>query len=228
MEVTYTTEKIAYLKQSGLCHSLSDRELKKLAEHMSVSRFRKGETIIKQGTLFSNAVLVLDGSVKKYMELPTGKKRIIEIFRPVYFASLLFVMDAPFPCIYSMSALEESLIGFIDISTLKQVISNNGKFGLDIILYNASIFKNLALGIFNLNAKQMNARVADVIISFAGDRDTFELPVTQVDMSQIIGVTPENLSNILKSFKDDKIISIEGKKIIIHQKDMLKKISLAG
>jgi CRP-like cAMP-binding protein len=61
-----------------------------------------------------------------------------------------------------------------------------------------------------------------------GDKDTFELPVTQVDMSQIIGVTPENLSNILKKMRNDRIISVEGKTITIHDKDLLQKISVAG
>ncbi len=218
----------ACLKTSSVCHSLKDEELDELSQKMSVCYFSKGETIIKQGALFSNSVVVLEGLVKKYMELPTGKKRIIEIFHPVHFASLLFVMDGPAPSIYTMSALEESTIGFIDVNDLKNMIIRNGRFGLDVILYNTNIFKNLAINIFNLNTKQMTARVADVLLTFSEDDEKFELPIKQVDMSQIIGVTPENLSNILKKFRDDKIISVDGKSITIHDRDLLKKISNAG
>ena len=228
METPYPEKRIDYLDNTVCLDALSSEEKKIIAEKMTLTSFKKNEPVIKQGSLTSNAVLIIEGLVKKVMEQPTGKKRIVELIRHFEFASLLFVLDAPSPSVYTITALERTVVGFIDVKTLKEIMVKNGQFSLDILLYNTHNFKKLARNIFSLNTKQMYARVADVLIDFSQERKKFKIPVTRVDMAQIVGVTPENLSNILKSFKQDGIVKINDRDVEVIKPELLNKISDTG
>ena len=87
--------------------------------------YKKGETIIKEGSRVSNILYVLDGLVKTYIEGPE-RNIIIKLLKPGDFLGLtsLFGDDTYY---FSAAALKETKVCSIDREGIKDLISN-GQF----------------------------------------------------------------------------------------------------
>jgi CRP/FNR family transcriptional regulator len=76
------------------------------------------------------------------------------------------------------------------------------------------------------NAKQ---RVADFLVNIYyrleqrdGKKDSFQLPMSQIDMSYMIGMAYETVSRVLHHFEDENIIRIKNRHVtIINCKQLL-------
>ena len=74
-------------------------------------------------------------------------------------------------------------------------------------------------------------RVADAILYFAKiiyEKTEFELPFTRQEFADLIGISRESATRVLTKFKDDGILSLDGRSIGILNPDMLHQISKHG
>ena len=77
----------------------------------------------------------------------------------------------------------------------------------------------------------MYGRLADALIYLSSehfkDEDIFSL-VTRKDISEFAGLSTETTIRLLNEFKNEGIIKLEGKRIVIINIKSLKKISSCG
>jgi CRP-like cAMP-binding protein len=58
--------------------------------------------------------------------------------------------------------------------------------------------------------------------------NSFSLPVSRMDLAELVSTTKESISRTLTEFKNDKIIEIDDKKIVIKSPDLLQILSKLG
>jgi len=157
-------------------------------------------------------------------------QQIISIATPQDFIGLLSVFSNT-EYVYSLSALEDSSLCMIELDVIKKIILQNGKFALSLIEKMNKISDVVLSNKVELGVKQLRGRIAHILLMFAEQvyrSDIYELPVSRKEIGELIDMRTENVVRILSEFRKDQLIGIEGKKIEIRNKPMLKKISELG
>ena len=208
---------------------LDETQLRILGENCAEALFRKGEVIFKQDSLSSNIIYLKDGLVKTSMEW-NHKNQILNIIKaPAYLGIPTTLGDKVNH--YSVSALEESVVCFIDINTFKMLIDRNGKFAYEIIIHLCQNELQQYQRCVYHSQKHVSGLVADTLLFFSREiylNATFRLPIDRGEFGDLIGTTRETVSRMLKEFHEDHLIEMKGKIITLINPDRLIKISMSG
>jgi CRP-like cAMP-binding protein len=215
---------------AGSCFKfLSEQELNLLENNRTEIHFNKGETIIKQGTKASDIIYLKTGLVK--IGINNGDNNLILCIKTRnHFIGTENIYGYEYHP-FSVTALEDSLVCFIDISAIRQLLKQNNSF-------NAELYKIIANNslltydrFFSLTQKQLHGRFADILLCLSKSifkAKSFDLPLSRKDLAALTGMAPESVIRIIKDFKTDKIISTKGKRIEILNEPLLQKISNVG
>lgn len=209
---------------------LNEQELQIVAENSNIARFKKKDIIVRQGTRTSHIMVVSSGLVKITKEGRNDRLIILRLAMQGEYIGLLSVMGNQIHQ-YSAVAVEETDIYFIDINVFKNIILDNGKFGLQLL---NSISKE-GLYIFdrlmNQTHKQLPGRIADVLLYFSNEiyhSCKFSFPLTRRELAQLAGTTKESFIRTLTEFRNDKIIILNGSEVEIMSLDIINTLSEFG
>lgn len=210
--------------------NVPESELGFLCDTRRERSFKKGEPIIEQGTVIREFSYLKTGLVKLYKHLDNGKNQIIKIAGPLDFINLLSLFSDRF-FQYSVTALEDTTVCFVDIEIVKSMVKKNGNFALDLLEKMSRMTDQIINTTLEISRKNLRGRIAFVLIYFARSvykNPTFELPVSRKEIAEFIEMTPENVIRILSEFRKDGIIRISGKEISILDEKRLSIIAELG
>ncbi len=189
--------------------------------------YKKGEIVAKQGTFASHIIFLNEGLVKVYLE-GRPKDLILKIVPSNHLIGLPSIYDGNNRFIYSVATYSASTVSLIDISLFKQLLHNNSRFATKIINILNEDTALIYGRFFCLTMKQSHGRVADILLCLANrvyKAPKFELAISRNDLADLTGLASESVIRILKEFKDERLISIEGKVIHILDGEGLERIS---
>jgi len=209
---------------------LQDSEKELFNLNSNFVEYSKRDTIIKQNSRTSHVLFIKSGLVKISKEMRKGKSLMLKIEGPGNFIGLSSVFGSE-TYDYSVSAIEPTVVSFTDIKILKDVITNNGTVGLELI---TQVSKNNIFNIDKLSSllyKQLPGRIADIIIYFSENiynNNTFTIPLTRQELAELAGTTKESLIRTLSEFKHDKIIEMDRNTISILSPKIIHTLSRLG
>ncbi len=218
------------LKQCNMFMHLSNEELDYLNDHRYEAKFKAGEVIFKQGSPTAHVVSFSVGLAKLYLEASNNKDVIISIVQPT---SLIggpgLYLDNRHK--YSLAALTDSIVCFIDAKPFREVIRSNHKFAesmiADISMKDLRLMQRLA----NVSVKQSHGRLAEVLLHLSENifkADAFDIVLSRQELADMTGMSKEGAIRILKEFKDTGIIDCKNQDIKILDKKRLWEVSLNG
>ena len=220
-------EIIDALKQSHLFTRLTDVQLDRVYRHSQVVKLEEGQLLFAQGEDVTNFYLVLTGKMKLYRVSPDGQEKIIEIVpQGGLFAEALMFMDQPHYPVSSAALSETTVIG-IEANDFKDMLRDSVETCL-LLLGNMSFrLRQLVHEIDTLTLHSGTCRVANYLLEHApDDKESFELDTAKGVIAARLSVKPETFSRIIKNLRGEGVISIDGSKITIHNRDALKTYSL--
>lgn len=214
---------------SNAASKLNECSLKQLSENHIIVKFGKGDPIIKQGTYSTNVIFLRSGMVKVHLTGPYSEQIVKLAKAPTYLGLPTTFGDKVNQ--YSITAVENSEVCFIDVNVFRQLLVENEHFTYEIIQalcrYELESFRRCA----NRTQKLTRGNLADVLLDFSGkffNSDSFILPISQAEIGNLIDTSRESVSRILSEFEKDGIIKMNGKQIEITNKKMLLTISQNG
>lgn len=201
-----------------------------LLENNSVNvSFKKGEIIIKQNALSLNVAYLRSGMVKVHMEGPAHDKILRVVKAPKYLGLPTNFGDKINQ--FSVTALEDTKVCFIDLSVFRNLIMQNSKFAYELIVElctdELSDYQRHA----SIAQKQVPGLVAETLLCFSKklyETDQFNLPLTRGEMGDLIGTSRESVSRVLSDMCNDDIIRIENNIVTIVNIKSLQEISEKG
>ncbi|NVO20291.1 MAG: Crp/Fnr family transcriptional regulator [Bacteroidetes bacterium] len=209
---------------------LCEAEMESIDTQRIEVHFKAGELIFKQGTPHLHFLCLTSGMVKLYIEGFDDKNLIIGIVKPVeYILGPGIYVDNKHH--YSAMAIEDSTACLIEAGIFKSLIRTNPDFA------EAFIKKVSMLSILNfeqvisLTQKQMPGRIADVLIYLRQkiySINPFQTTLSRQDLADMSGMSKESAIRILKDFKDEGIIKVEGNHFEILNEEQLQNISQTG
>lgn len=210
--------------------SLSDEDAQLLERSKKKVKFKKGETIAKQGAFASHVIYLEEGLAKVYLE-GNQNDLILKIVAENNFITLSSVFDGNDSFIYSVSAYVDSIITLISIDVFKQLIRSNIGFSNQIINRLNANTAQIYGRIYCITRKQSHGRVADILLCLSENvfkTREFKLNISRNDLADLTGLSSESVIKIFKELKSEKIIDVDGKHIKVLDYDRLQHISNYG
>jgi CRP/FNR family transcriptional regulator len=231
MENSIFTNSCKSVTPTCLCFDkLSPEEMDLLLANQVELTFKKGDIICKQGSLAPHVILLTKGLVKAYIE-SCNCNLVLKIISSGKFLALSSAMAGNSVFHYSTQAYVDSTVMFIDINIFRKILRSNPDFATEIFNIQSGNAKQIYGRFFCLTQKQSYGRLADLLLCLADNvfyKTVFKLELTRKDLAELSGLSQESVVRILKSFKDEKLISTTGKLIEILDYEKLQKISLKG
>lgn len=193
------------------------------------ANFKKHDNICKQGTEVTHAIFLVKGSAKLYIEGINNRNIILYILKPPAYIGLLSFFESPY-YFYSVSALEESEVCFIELDMVKKLYVENHDLLLSLNKAFGKSVSNIMRKIISLNQKQIRGRIAEnlIYLSEINHNHRFHMGVTRKEMGEMAAISEENTVRLLSEFSRENIISIKGKDVEILDMPLLKKICEVG
>ena len=210
-------------------NSIDAKSVNELSENHITVNFKKGDPIIKQGTFSTNVAFLRTGLVKVHISGP-HHEQIVKIKKaPTYLG--LPTTFAEKVNQYSVTAITDADVCFIDFDVFKKILRNNDKFAYEIIVelskYELESFRKCA----DRTQKQSRGNIACVLLDFSDkifESNSFNCPISQSEIGNLVDTSRENVSRVLSEFEKDGIIKVEGKNIEIINSSNLQLINKNG
>jgi CRP/FNR family transcriptional regulator, polysaccharide utilization system transcription regulator len=217
----------------SIFHVLTHEEKEELQNHISLTSYRRNEYIFKEGDKPSGFLMLVSGKVKIFKEGVGGREQIIRMSKP--FGIIGFrALFADENHIASAVTLEDSVISNVSLDFIVSRALKNSEFSLRLIKKFA-----LELGFANsrtvtLTQKHIRGRLAESLIllaekyGFEHDGTTLKVYMSREDIANLSNMTTSNAIRTLSTFANEKLITIDGRKIKILDLYRLDRISKLG
>ncbi len=210
--------------------TLTAEEIKLVDDNSVFVEYKKGEIICKRGSFASHIMYLESGLAKVYIEDGVNTL-VLKILPEKNLIGLASVSNTVKTFEYSVMAYVNSVIRQIDIDVFITLLNQNPVFAKEVIdIQNANSIQIYGR-FFCLTHKQSFGRLADIILCLS-DRvfksEIFDLPLSRKDLAELSGLSSETVIRMLKVFREEGLVEMEGKKMRIIDRDRIKQISETG
>lgn len=218
---------------SGIWRMLSVTERGQLRSNARIVHFKKNELIYLEEESPRDLMILFKGKVKIFKSGVGGRSQIIRIIRPIqyfgyraYFAKESYVTAA--------SAFEACTVCMVPMELIEQFLRNNGELALHFIQMLSVDLGIADQRVVNLTQKHVRGRLAESLLflketyGMEEDGATINIYLAREDLANLSNMTTSNAIRTLSNFVNERIISIDGRKIKIIDEERLHKISRIG
>jgi len=209
---------------------LSKDEIQLIEDNSVKIKYRKGETVCKQGALVSHIMYLEHGLVKVFVDNGSNSL-VLKIIPDGNLLGLASVSEDYNKYQYSVSTYIDSEIRQIDVNIFRKLLKQNPEFSKDVIDILSANSLQVYGRFFCLTHKHAFGRLADILLCLSDrifKREDFELPLSRKDLAELSGMSSETVIRMLKKFNEDGLIHLDGKKFRILDYERLMKISETG
>ena len=220
-----------HLKSSSFYDSLSSKEKTYIADKILRTEFKKGQILFKEGSYSKGIYIVRKGKIKIFKSSQHGPERIVYIYKKGdYFGYRPLLAEDPQPV--TAVAMDNAVISFIPKETFMYLFNRSETLAKRIALILSkefsvwinkttafteySVKERVALSLLILTRVYQRANEKRVVISINRD-----------DLASYVGTAKESLVRTLRLFKDEKIISTQGTKIVVMKPELLSQNLIA-
>ena len=220
------------LTKIELANPLSDAERAALVAAMRTEvRFPAHADIVREGERPTYSTVLLEGLIARYKTLDDGTRQIMAFHTPgdwpdlhSYFVSR---MD------HSLAAMSACRVAQIPHPVLRELIETHPRLAQLLwreTVTDASIFREWVV---NLGARDAHRRMAHLFCELQtklrslglADEEGFELPLTQGDLADAIGVSAVHVNRVLQQLKREGLITTGRGYVAIHKWDELQEVA---
>ncbi len=218
---------------SDIWKVLDEKEHKLLRESARFISLKKNEIVYYENDKPEDLMCLLKGKIKIYKEGVGGRSQIIRMVKPgQYFGYRAYFAQEPY--VTTAAAFESSKVCLISMTIVEQILKNNGALAMFLIQ-----LLSIDLGIadervVNLTQKHVRGRLAESLIflkenyGLEEDGATISIYLSREDLANLSNMTTSNAIRTLSIFENERIISIDGRKIKIIDEERLQRISRIG
>lgn len=218
---------------SSVFRGLSQEEKEMLDQHHLALNFKKGETIINEGTRPKGLICMVSGKAKMFRTGAGNREQIIKMLRPhSYLAYRSLFSDNPFP--FSVKAVEDSDIVIFEKHPMSGILKKNTELAIRFMKVMSEDLISSNNRLISLTQKHVRGRIAESVLllrdTYGTEADgmTLRVLLSREDLSHLSNMTTSNAIRTLSGLVSEKILEIEGRKITILDLSRLEAISESG
>jgi CRP-like cAMP-binding protein len=196
------------LKNIDMFKDLDDETIQRIEKLTTEHTISKDNIVFYEGDDSKYLYLLVHGIIKLYKTSSNHKEIVLKYFHEnELIGEVANFEQIPYPA--TAKAYTDVEILKIDFSSLKEIIYSNPELSFIIQTSLIKKIKNLEVIISTNLVLDSKERVAKYIYNHTDDFFTTK----NIIIAEILSVSPETLSRILKFFKDHDIIDIKSKRI---------------
>jgi len=210
--------------------NLTSEELEIVNKNRYEASFNPSEIIIKQGSPSSNAIFLISGLAKVYMEGYSGRNLIINLAGNSTLLAGPGVHVNSRYC-YSVAAITHVKACFISFDVIRKIISGNPGFAVGFIEDLSEKAFRMHQKVLNLTQKKMHGRLAEALLYFADNifhSDNYEMVLTRQELGEMTNMAKESVVRIMGELENEKIIHASPRSVKILDREKLQVISEKG
>lgn len=217
------------VRQFSSLKSLSKEELLKIAECKTSYTIKKGDSIFEEGEITNGVYCVKDGVCKLSKLSANGKDQIVKLVKSgELLGQRSMISDEP--ANLSAVALEDMQVCFIPKSEIMGFFNQNNQFSMNMMKTICSDLKEADDHMVSLAQKNVKERLAETLIyledTFGKNEDgSLRIQLSREELAGMIGTATESCIRLLSEFNKSGYIELVNKKIILKDKNKLKKLS---
>lgn len=212
---------------------LNEKEQKLLRGNARFVNFKKNEIIYYENDNPKDLMCLLEGKIKIYKEGVGGRSQIVRMVRPFqYFGYRAYFAQESY--VTSAAAFESSEICLISMKIVEQILRSSGALALYFIQLLSVDLGVSDRRVVNLTQKHIRGRLAESLIflkdnyGLEEDGATISIYLSREDLANLSNMTTSNAIRTLSIFENERIITMDGRKIKIIDEERLQKISRIG
>src|SRR5262249_11668219 len=212
--------------------SLSAQEMAVLAElQVPMRPIRRHREIVTEGRKYQEVFVLLQGIAIRYRVSHDGRRQILNIVLPGDFIGFpaCFFESA----LFSVSALTDAQVSVIPMSRLLALFGRHPRLAA-ILLWQfsceAAMYAEHLIDLGRRSAGERGARfllgllIRLQAIGMAEER-SYSMPLTQEVIGDMLGLSMAHVNRSLRQLRDDGLVSIDGRKVIIDDFEALAAIA---
>ncbi len=219
-----------YIRENALFTGLNARQLDVFKDAVAISSHRKREVIFMEGDDCTGLYIIRTGRVKILRSSSTGKEQIIKILNPGDLLGFEVFYDGKF---YKNTAvaMEDCELCYIDKNIFFQILEKEPSVARKLILAMGEELNHAYENIGNLGLLNAREKLAHLLYTLGNEYGVkfdggikLNLKMSRLEIAELLGITQETSIRLLKSFKEDGILEIKRKEIIIKSLNRLKQL----
>ncbi len=212
---------------------LTPEEKEELQNQISLTSYRRNEYIFKEGDKPSGFMMLVSGKVKIFKEGVGGREQILRMSKPMGIIGYR-ALFADENHIATAVTLEDSVIANITLEFIMNRALKNSEFSMRLLRKFARELGFANSRTVTLTQKHIRGRLAESLIlladkyGFEHDNTTLKVYMSREDIANLSNMTTSNAIRTLSTFANEKLITIDGRKIKILDLPRLDRISKLG
>jgi CRP/FNR family transcriptional regulator len=192
--------------------------------------FKKGETLVKQGSIQSTILFINEGLVKHTLEGYHNKDVIIRLSGKNEYVGLN-LLSWKNEALYTTEALKKTRVCMIESSYFRKLYNNNPVLFLRLFTNFSEEMDFLYDRLKIIGTRNMQGKLASAILylsEYGQKEENIYSHITRKDLAELSGMSVESMVRMLNEFKHEKLIQIGGKEITINNQDMIRILCRVG
>jgi CRP/FNR family transcriptional regulator, dissimilatory nitrate respiration regulator len=209
------------LRSCQLFVGLPAADIEAIASFIIPKHLSKGDYLFREGDLSEGFYIIQKGSINVHRVSAAGKEQVIHVFYPIEsFAEAALATEGGYPA--DARAMESSIVLLVPKKDFVDLLRRRPEFGLR-MLGSMSLHLRVIVGLLDdLTLKDMETRLANWLLKRCprpiSDRSVeIKLDRTKRVLAAEMGTTSETLSRTLGKFRDQKLLRMVDKSIIVTQ-----------
>jgi CRP/FNR family transcriptional regulator, cyclic AMP receptor protein len=212
-----------FLKRSPYFSGLNPAGLDAVAKLIFEKKVERGEIFLLEGESDEILYFVASGAVKIFKTSTDGKEQILDIARPGDSFNDVAVFDGgPNPA--AAQAMGSVILYGVRKNDLEAIIRSYPQVATNVTRVLAHRIRYFVSLVEDLSFKHVIARIAKILLEYAGSGTGIGQRLTQQDMAAMAGTVREVVGRSLKALEEEGIIRLDHHRIIITDREALKKI----
>ena len=219
---------LADLKQAAIANTLrgcqlfaglAGGDLNAIANITLVKSLDKGDYLFRQGAHAQGFYIVQKGAINVHRVNAVGKEQVIHIFRSgESFAEAALASPVGYPA--DARAVESSQVLLVDKAGFLALLQRQPELALRMLGSMSLHLRTLIAQLEDLTLKDVETRLANWLIKRCPDPEsarpvTIELKTTKRVLAAELGTVSETFSRTLAKFRQQKLVSVKGKTLIV-------------
>jgi CRP-like cAMP-binding protein len=212
------------IKSSPYFSGLSTAELDSVKGLIFERQAERGEFILLEGEPADALYIVISGVVKVFKTSAEGKEQILQLIRPGdSFNDVPIFGGGTNPA--SAQAMGPVVLYSIKKSDIQGILRNHPQVALNVAQVLSQKLRNLVSLVEDLSFKHVTARLAKILLEYAGDGSAPRQRLTQQEMAAIAGTAREIIGRSLKELEGEGVIRLDHHRIVITDKEALRRMA---
>ncbi len=208
-------DKIGYLSDIEIFQDLSPREMQELDRITTMSNVQKGKVFYRPEDVTEVLFIIKQGRVQLYRISAEGKKLVITTLGAGNLFGEMALVGEQMHNTFA-EAIEDCLICVMSRTDLERLILNKPQVALRVLDITGRRLHEAEERLEDMAFKGIPARLASLLLRVREEQGSNEIKgLTHQDLAEMVGTYRETATQVLNDLKNDGLIDIGRKRIVI-------------